>query len=166
MEGVGPVTFSPMLPAPYKLDGESTNGGSMRYLSLRTMRLGTISLTLALLSLFTVTRASAQTGTPHGVFITFNASTSSVAGYNIYQCPGTCTPTVGVWTKVDATLDLTTSYQVPLTGLVAGATYSYATTAVDASGNESIFSNIATVSLPTPLPVNPNSPTNTTAAVH
>jgi hypothetical protein len=121
--------------------------------------------TLSLLCALLIPAARAQTGTQHGVFITFTASTSTVAGYNIYQCSGTCTAT-GVWTKIDTALDLTTAYTVPLAGLTPGATYSYAATSVDASGNESVFSNIATVSLPTSLPVNPAPPANTSVAVH
>lgn len=124
-----------------------------------------IWFTLPLLCMLFVPTARAQTGTQHGVSITFTASTSSVAGYNIYQCVGNCTIT-GVWAKVDTSLDLTTAYLVPLAGLTPGGTYSYAATAVDSGGNESVFSNIATVTLPATLPINPNAPTNTSVAVH
>lgn len=119
---------------------------------------------LPLLCALFIPSAHAQNGTQHGVFITFTASTSSVAGYHIYQCSGTCTA-ASAWTKIDTVLDLTTAYTVPLAGLTPGATYSYAATAVDAGGNESVFSNIATVSLPATLPSNPVAPTNVSVAV-
>jgi len=111
----------------------------------------------------------AQTGTPHGVSVTWTAptagsDTNAIAGYNIYQCAGTCTA-ASVWTKIDTALDISTGYLVPLASLTPGATYSYASTAVDTAGNESAFSNIATVSLPATLPTNPAAPTNTTAKV-
>ena len=125
---------------------------------------------ICLASLFCVTSAKAQTGTQHGVNVKWSAvaqgsDPNSIAGYNIYQCVGTCTAAGGTWTKVDTSLDVSTGYIVPLTGLTAGATYSYVATAVDSGGNESAFSNVATVTLPSVLPVNPNAPTNVTATV-
>jgi fibronectin type 3 domain-containing protein len=109
----------------------------------------------------------AQTGTAHGILVTWNAvvpgvDPNAIAGYNIYQCAGNCT-SGGLWSKVDTSLDASTSYLVPYTGLTAGSTYSYTSTAVDSNGNESPFSNTATVTLPTVLPVNPGSPTGCTA---
>jgi hypothetical protein len=124
-----------------------------------------IWLMLPLLCALFIPSAHAQNGTQHGVFITFTASTSSVASYSIYQCLGTCTATSSFWTKVNTVPDLSTAYMVPLAGLTPGATYSYAATAVDASGNESVFSNIATVVLPAVLPSNPVAPTNVSVAV-
>jgi hypothetical protein len=111
----------------------------------------------------------AQNGTPHGVSVTFSApspigGSGTIAGYNIYQCLGTCTAT-STWVKVDTSLDLTTAYLVPLNGLTLGATYSYAATTVDSNGNESVFSNIATVTLPATAPTNPNAPTGAVAKV-
>ena len=119
-----------------------------------------IASLICLASLFCATSAKAQTGTQHGVELTFTASTSTVAGYNIYQCAGTCTVTSGVWLKVDSAPFTATNYLVPFTGLTAGSTYSYTATAVDSSGDESVGSNVATVSLPATLPANPNAPTN------
>lgn len=105
-----------------------------------------------------------QQGTQHGVAISFTGVTSA-AGYNIYRCPGTCTATSGIWTKIDTSLDLTTSYLDPSTNLTAGATLSYAATAVDASGDESAFSNVATLTLPSSLPTNPAAPSGCNASV-
>ena len=85
----------------------------------------------------------AQNGTPHGVSVTWTA-VPVAAGYNIYRCPGTCL-TTGTWTKIDVSLDLTNGYLDQSASLVSGSVYSYAATAVDVNGNESAFSNIATV---------------------
>jgi hypothetical protein len=128
-----------------------------------------VALFLSIASFFTLAPALAQNGTLHGVNVTFSApspvgGSGVIAGYNIYQCLGTCTIT-STWVKVDSTLDLTTAYLVPLSGLTLGATYSYAATTVDSNGNESVFSNIATVTLPATAPTNPNAPSGTLAKV-
>src|SRR5277367_4383886 len=148
----------------------------MKNLPLQTAGFTTIKrsimknlLRLFVLLLVVAIPSFAQTGTPHGVNVTFSApspvgGSGTIAGYNIYQCLGTCTIT-STWAKVDATLDLTTGYLVPLAGLTLGATYSYAATTVDSTGNESGFSNIATVTLPATAPTNPNAPTGTIAKV-
>jgi hypothetical protein len=125
-----------------------------------------VIFTMLLLSAST----QAQTGTTHGVSVKWTAATqgadpNTIAGYNIYQCQGTCTASTGVWVKIDTSLDVSTAYLVPLSGLTAGGTYSFVATAVDSGGNESAFSNVATVTLPAVLPVNPNAPANTTATV-
>jgi hypothetical protein len=108
--------------------------------------------------------AFAQNGTPHGVNLAWNASTTNTNGatdtivsYNIYRCPGTCALASANWTKIDAMPDLTTGYLDQST-LTPGAAYSYAATAVDSNGNESAFGNIATVTLPSTPPANPTAP--------
>jgi chitinase len=126
-----------------------------------------IFLGLILCLVFPSRYVKAQTGTPHGVEVKWTAPVAgtdpnAIAGYNIYQCPGTCTLT-STWTKIDTSLDITTGYLVSYTGLTAGAVYSYAATAVDTAGNESAFSNIATVTIPTTPPSNPGAPTGCTA---
>ena len=126
-------------------------------------------VTLAIAMAIAAAPASAQNGTPHGVNLAWNASTTntagvtdSIAGYNIYRCPGTCSASSANWAKIDTALDLTTGYldQSTLTG---GAAYSYAATAVDINGNESAFSAIVTVSLPSTPPANPTPPTGLAA---
>jgi hypothetical protein len=124
---------------------------------------------LGLLLLFLVLPAWPQTGTPHGINITFNApspvgGSGTVAGYFIYQCSGTCTFTSS-WTQVNSVLDISTGYLVPFTGLTPSATYSYAATTVDSAGNQSVFSNIATITLPATFPSNPGPPTGCAALV-
>ena len=82
------------------------------------------------------------TATAHSAALSWTASTSSVVGYNVYR-----STTSG-------------SYGAPLNGslvsgasftdttVAAGATYFYVTTAVDASGDESVFSNEVQAAIP------------------
>ena len=105
----------------------------------------------------------AQTGTQHGVNVTWNApspvgGSGSINGYNIYRCVGTaaqCTLASGMWVKIDAALDVSTGYLDQST-LVSGQSYSYYSTTVDSNNNESAASNIATVVFTTIT--NPNPP--------
>jgi len=135
--------------------------------------------TLAIRSAFAITLlfavaicavpALAQNGTPHGVNLTWTASatntngaTDTIAGYNVYRCPGACASSSANWMKIDTTLDMTAGYLDQST-LTPGAQYSYAATAIDASGDESAFSNVTTVTLPSTPPANPTPPTALTA---
>jgi hypothetical protein len=71
------------------------------------------------------------------VLLSWTGSVGAV-GYNVYRA-------------ADGNLTLlcmVTSTGYKDTSAVAGATYSYAVTAVDTVGNESVFSNIATISIP------------------
>jgi Abnormal spindle-like microcephaly-assoc'd, ASPM-SPD-2-Hydin len=75
------------------------------------------------------------------VNLSWNASTSSVSGYNVYR--GT---TSGSYTKINTTLDALTSYMDNTAA--SGTTYYYAATAVDSSGHESAYSSPLRVSIP------------------
>ncbi len=75
------------------------------------------------------------------VNLSWNPSTSLVTGYNVYR--GT---TSGVYTKINSSLDPGTSYAD--TTVVAGATYYYAATAVNSSGQESTYSTPIQVAIP------------------
>ncbi len=91
----------------------------------------------------TSTESLSGTGvTPtYSVNLSWNASTSSVSGYNVYR--GTVS---GVYTKINSSLDPTTSYT---DGTAAGGmTYYYAATAVNSSGQESTYSSPITVVIP------------------
>jgi len=70
------------------------------------------------------------------------ASTSTVSGYNVYR--GTVSG--GPYTKVNGLLIGALTYGD--TTVLSGQTYFYVTTSVDASGNESVFSNEATAVIP------------------
>jgi hypothetical protein len=77
----------------------------------------------------------------YSVALSWNASTSPVAGYNVYRGM-----TVGSYTKINSSLDATTSYTD--NGVVSGATYYYAATAVSANGQESSYSSPLKVAIP------------------
>jgi len=83
------------------------------------------------------------TGT-HTVTVSWQASTSTVAGYNVYRGAASGGP----YTKLNSSLDAATNY---VDGSVqAGQTYYYVATAVDASNHESVYSNQATAVVPSP----------------
>jgi Abnormal spindle-like microcephaly-assoc'd, ASPM-SPD-2-Hydin len=83
------------------------------------------------------------TPTQHTVDLTWNAS-SGVVGYNIYR--GSVSG--GPYTMINSSLDSTTAYTDST--VVSGQTYYYVATAVDASSNESGYSNQATAVIPNP----------------
>lgn len=81
----------------------------------------------------------------HKTTLTWTASTSTdVAGYNMYRSTGTN----DYYTKINTTLITSLTYQD--LSVLAGTTYVYYATAVDTSGNESVPSNTATATIPTP----------------
>jgi hypothetical protein len=70
----------------------------------------------------------------HSVALTWNASTSTVSGYNVYRS----TVSGGSYTKINASPVAVLNY-IDLT-VQSGATYFYVATAIDSSGNESVNS--------------------------
>jgi len=80
----------------------------------------------------------------HTVTLTWNASGSSVVGYNVYR--GTISG--GPYTKINTALVATTNY-VDNT-VQSGTSYFYAVTSVDLNGVESAFSSQVTAIVPTP----------------
>ena len=76
----------------------------------------------------------------YSVSLSWNAS-SGVSGYNVYR--GT---TAGSYSKINSTLDATTSYTD--TTVTSGVTYYYAATSVDSSGQESGYSSPVQVTVP------------------
>ena len=84
-------------------------------------------------------------GALHSVTLNWTASTSSnVTGYNVYRG----THSNGPYTKVNSAVVAGTAY-TDLT-VLAGQTYYYVTTAVDADNNESAYSNGAPAVIPSP----------------
>jgi hypothetical protein len=83
-------------------------------------------------------------GNSHSVSLSWVASTSTVAGYNAYRgtTPG------GPYTKLNSSLATGTSYEDAT--VLAGQTYYYVVTAVDASNNSSVYSNQAQAVVPSP----------------
>jgi len=103
---------------------------------------GTLTLT-SNASNSTATEALSGVGiTPqYSVSLTWDASTSSVAGYNIYR--GT---SPGSYSKINNALDANTAYTDST--VASGVTYYYAATAVDSSGQESGYSAPLQVAIP------------------
>jgi fibronectin type 3 domain-containing protein len=79
----------------------------------------------------------------HTVDLTWNPS-ADAAGYNVYR--GTVTG--GPYAMINPSLDGTNAYSDNT--VASGQTYYYVTTAVDASGNQSGYSNQTTAVIPTP----------------
>src|SRR6266567_2759691 len=84
--------------------------------------------------------ATAQVG--HTVALTWNASTSTVASYNVYRSTVSGTG----YSKINALPVALLSY--PDASVSNGTTYFYVTTAVDAAGVESTYSNETTAVIP------------------
>ena len=78
----------------------------------------------------------------HSVVLTWNASTSSVAGYNVYR--GTVSG--GPYTKINSALVTALTYTDST--VQNGTTYYYVTTAVDSGGTESVHSNEVSAPIP------------------
>jgi hypothetical protein len=78
----------------------------------------------------------------HSVALTWNASTSTVSGYNVYR--GAVSG--GPYTKINPSLVTVLNYTDST--VQSGTTYYYVTTAVDSSGNESVFSNQVSATIP------------------
>jgi hypothetical protein len=78
----------------------------------------------------------------HSVALTWNASTSTVSGYNVYRS----TVGGGPYTKINPSLVAVLNY-TDLT-VQSGTTYFYVTTAVDSSSNESTYSNEVSAAIP------------------
>lgn len=83
-----------------------------------------------------------QSGSSHSVSLTWDPSTSSVVGYNLYRG----TQSGGPYTKLNSSLLAGTSYDDA--GVQSGSTYYYVSTAVDSSSNESAYSNEAAAAIP------------------
>lgn len=77
----------------------------------------------------------------YSVSLSWSASTSNVAGYNVYR--GT---SAGSYSKINTALDSATTYTDNT--VAAGVTYYYAATAVNSSGQESSYSAPVEISVP------------------
>jgi hypothetical protein len=80
----------------------------------------------------------------HSASLTWTASTSSVVGYNVYRS----TTSGGPYTLITGSPVAGTSFTD--TSVQAGVTYFYVVTSVDANGGESVNSNEASSTIPTP----------------
>jgi len=89
----------------------------------------------------TLSGRGAQTSS-HTVALAWHASTSTVSGYNVYRS----TTNGSGYVKLNSSLLGGLSYTD--SNLESASTYYYVTTAVDSSGNESVYSNQATAVIP------------------
>jgi hypothetical protein len=80
----------------------------------------------------------------HSVALTWNASTSSVTGYNVYRS----TVSGAQYTKLNSSLVGALAYTDTTVVNGSGITYYYVTTAVDSSGSESAHSNEVSALIP------------------
>jgi hypothetical protein len=78
----------------------------------------------------------------HSVSLSWNASSSTVVGYNVYRG----TQTGGPYNRVNSSPDGNTTFLD--SNVQAGATYFYVVTAVDANSQESGFSNETSAVVP------------------
>jgi fibronectin type 3 domain-containing protein len=76
------------------------------------------------------------------VALTWNASTSTVSGYNVYRS----TVSGSGYVKLNSSLVSGLTYTD--SNVQSGTTYYYVATAVDSSGNESAYSNQASAPIP------------------
>jgi hypothetical protein len=87
---------------------------------------------------------TAASGQTHTATASWTASTSAVSGYNVYR--GTVSG--GPYTKLNTTLISSTVLTYADSTVLSGQTYFYVTTAVDAGGAESFYSNEAQALIP------------------
>jgi Abnormal spindle-like microcephaly-assoc'd, ASPM-SPD-2-Hydin len=83
-----------------------------------------------------------QASGAHRVSLSWNESSSSIAGYNVYRG----SKTGGPYAKVNSSLDSATVYVD--SGVTSGQTYFYVTTAVGTDGIESGYSNQVQAAVP------------------
>ncbi len=81
---------------------------------------------------------------PHSVSLSWNPSTSTIVGYNVYRSG----ISNGPYAKMNSALDASTTYTD--SSVQAGQTYFYVTTAVEGSGAESSYSNQVQAVIPNP----------------
>jgi hypothetical protein len=133
--GGAPVTLSPSqnltLTIQFSPTAAGTVNGSISMVSNAGGSPATVSLS-----------GTGVTPVQHSVALTWNASTSTVSGYNIYR--GTATG--GPYTKINASLVALVNF-TDVT-VQSGTTYFYVTTAVDSSGTESVNSNEVSATVP------------------
>jgi hypothetical protein len=135
MTGGSPVTLTPSqnttLSAQFAPNVAGTVNGSISIVSNASGSPATVSLS-----------GTGVAPVQHSVALTWNASTSTVSGYNVYRS----TVSGGPYTKINPSLVAVLNYTDST--VQSGFTYFYVTTAVDGSGNESVFSNEGTAVIP------------------
>lgn len=128
----GNYTFSGLASGSYTVTPTNTGFGF-------TPASRSVTVTAANVTGVNFTAAVQQT---HSVALTWNASASTVSGYNVYRS----TVSGSLYVKINPSLNPGLSYTDA--AVQNGTTYYYVTTAVDASGTESGFSNQVSAVIP------------------
>jgi hypothetical protein len=133
--GSAPVTLSPSqnitLVVQFSPTAAGSIPGSITVVSNATGSPATISLS-----------GTGVAPVQHSVALSWNASASTVSGYNVYRS----TASGSGYTKINSSLVTTLTYTDST--VQSGTTYFYVTTAVDSSGSESAFSNEVPANIP------------------
>ena len=105
---------------------------------------GSVTVTSSASSIPTIVTASGvgTAAMSHSVLLGWTSSTSAVAGYKVYR--GTVSG--GPYTAVTTNLNVLTSFTD--TNVTSGTTYYYVVTAVDATGDESAYSEEVSATVP------------------
>ena len=115
------------------------------YVAPQTVPTGAVIVTAQSVSNPTSSASASVSVNPpvsHSVSLSWTASSSSVVGYNVYRSGQSSGPFV----KLNSSPDTATVYID--SAVVAGQTYYYVTTAVNSSGVESSYSNVAKAIVP------------------
>ena len=133
--GSAPVTLSPsqsvVLAVQFSPTAAVTVNGSISIVSNASGSPASVSLSGTGI-------AAAQ----HSVALSWNASTSTVSGYNVYRSLVSGSSYIKINSSLVTTLNYTDST------VQSGTTQFYVTTAVDSSGNESVYSNEVSAPIP------------------
>jgi hypothetical protein len=136
VSGAGTVTLSPnqstSVSVQFAPTTAGTASGSVTILSNATASAANVSLS----------GTGVAPTVSHSVALNWGASTSSVAGYNVYRSM----VSGSAYAKVNSSLVGGVSYSD--VGVHSGQTYYYIATAVDATGTESAYSNEVAASVP------------------
>jgi len=128
--------------------GDTDNGQVSTRWTFRTVYLAVVTGSLALLTscagVSASSKASAQPNqsTQYNVALSWNASSSSAIGYNLYRG----TQSGGPYAKLNSSPLSATNYTDSNTS--SGTTYYYVSTSVNAESQESEYSNQASVTIP------------------
>jgi hypothetical protein len=104
----------------------------------------TLSLSSSANSVQTTLQGAGTSAAQHSVNLSWKPSTSQVIGYNVYRGA----KSGGPYSMVTSAPETGTSFTD--TSVQGGNTYYYVVTAVNGSGNESVYSNQAAASVPSP----------------
>lgn len=130
------VWFSPVVAGPAS--------AKVSFLSPNLASAETLSLSGAGVTAATPPPTNPPPPTQHTVHLGWNASSSSVIGYRVYRS----TVSGGPFDPLNGTAVVALTFDDST--VTSGATYYYVVTAVDNSGNESVYSNQATAVIPSP----------------